>query len=710
MKGDPSTRRARNVVLLVILMVALPSILLTIIGAAAVENEEVAAKRRLETAYAPVLWDMAKHFNAEIDRILHDSNDALDELVELGQGHQPEEVYIPEEALEALEHLVELQVDDQHVNIRPQHRIDIARIKRMALDRMRRHHRTIAEVEDLKLIPPFIESTPVAVNYFVLAPDGDLLLPRHDREDPRDAIPTVLLENKDGDCEDSGRDEHRCVARYADLLQRINLGSSDSMTDYNEDGCEHYAESAAAKAGTELMRAFRKQPSEMRKIVENANQLVRLLSNPLKPEPPDLSEYLARRVARKLEYMKDVEALRARYMLLTIAERPALLRHISKLSHPRNTEPQVAAYGIEDWRRVVVWKNVNGFVAGFEIVPPAFEPALEAMLRAANPGDVVRPELMCIQAPSFLWTHTKEEKKEHEQRGVADVLLKRTDLAWQMALVLDDPQGVLNLAKSRSTLYFWALILTAGALILGIGYTVKSVIREAQLARLKTDFVSSVSHDLRTPLTSIRMFTETLLLGRADSENEAREFLQVIADETERLSRLTERILDFSRMEAGRKAYQFSEIDISDLIQRSLAACRPMIEEAAFDVTVEIGDDLPAIHADRDAMIEVLINLVSNAIKYSPDEKKIVIRAAREGSRVAISVSDRGIGIPKSEHKKIFEKFYRVECRRTCEVGGSGIGLSLVDHIVSAHQGQVDVASKPGEGSTFTVRLAPSGA
>ncbi len=710
MKGDPSTRRARSVVLLVILLVAVPSILLTIIGAAAVENEEVAAKRRLETAYAPVLWDVAKNFGLEIDRILATSDAALDELVELGQGHEIEEPFIPEEALAALEHLVELQVDDQHVNIRPHHRIDIARIKRMAIDRMRRHHRRETRAEDLTHLPVFVDETPVGVNYFVLGPDGDLLLPRKDREDPRDPIPPVLLENKDGDCEEGGRAEHRCIARYADLLQRINLGSNDKISDYNGDTCEHYAESPAAAAGADLMRAFRKHSGDTKKLAESANVLIRLLSNPLKPEPPELTEYLARRVARKLEYFKDVEAQRARYMLLTIAERPALLRHISKLSHPRNTEPQVAAYGIEDWRRVVVWKNVNGFVAGFELVAPAFEPALEATMRKTNPDDGVRPEIAVIQSPSFLWTSSKEEMKDHEEKSVAWVLLKRTDLAWKMSMVLDDPEGVLGLAKSRGTLYFWALILTAGALIFGIGYTVRSVIREAQLARLKTDFVSSVSHDLRTPLTSIRMFTETLLLGRADSENEAREFLQVIADETERLSRLTERILDFSRMEAGRKAYQFSQIDISDLIQRSLAACRPMIEEAAFDVTVEIDQDLPAIHADRDAMIEVLINLVSNAIKYSPDEKKIVIRAMREGNRVAISVSDRGIGIPKSEHKKIFEKFYRVECRRTCEVGGSGIGLSLVDHIVSAHQGQVDVASKPGEGSTFTVRLAPSGA
>jgi two-component system, OmpR family, phosphate regulon sensor histidine kinase PhoR len=161
-------------------------------------------------------------------------------------------------------------------------------------------------------------------------------------------------------------------------------------------------------------------------------------------------------------------------------------------------------------------------------------------------------------------------------------------------------------------------------------------------------------------------------------------------------------------MEAGRKAYQFSQVDLKAVIEHALVACRPMIEEGRFEVATQIDDTLPAIEADRDALVEVLINLISNAIKYSPEERSLEIRAERRPGQVAISVADRGIGIARSEQRRIFEKFYRVECRRTSEVGGSGIGLSLVDHIVRAHRGEVTLESTPGAGSTFTVLLPAS--
>ena len=201
------------------------------------------------------------------------------------------------------------------------------------------------------------------------------------------------------------------------------------------------------------------------------------------------------------------------------------------------------------------------------------------------------------------------------------------------------------------------------------------------------------------------MFTEMLLLGRVRGREEERECLEVIAKETERLTRLTERILDFSRMEAGRKAYSYEPIEVRPIIAAALEACRPLMAQGEFEVVVDIEDGLARMCADRDAMIEVLMNLMSNAIKYSPGMHYIAVRARREGRHVAIAVEDRGMGIPKPEMKRIFEKFHRVDCRRTCEVSGSGIGLSLVEHIVHAHEGEIGVKSTPGRGSTFTVRI-----
>lgn len=699
MKADPSTQRARSVVLLVVLTIALPSILLTVISAAAVGNEEVAARRRLERAYQPVTWDLAKKFGDDVDALVAAAGDPLEQLVHFAPpGCEDPEIY--EDAMRAMEEhfRVEARGDNVRVHVR-QPRINLERIRRLGAYAKREALQGVYQ-GDNKALTSFVETYPEATNYFVIAPDGQVLVPGSaNDEDPTEQMPGALLEagKKDGACED---EEKTCIVKYA---------RASAAGEYEED-CDAYAKTPAAAMGLVLNNEFQSKSRDNKHFVDSANNLARVLSNPLKPVPPQLSELLARRAARQLAHIPGVEAERARYLFMTIAERPALLRYMSKLSHPHNSDTQITAYGIEDWRRLIVLRNVDGFTVGFELVPTQFEATINNVLAESPAREGVMARIEAIQLPPFMKKKmSKEEMEAYDEKTATWALLRRSDVAWKIVLQMTDEGALLGLMQSRSTLYSWAIVLIAVALLGGIGYTVRSVIREAQLARLKTDFVSSVSHDLRTPLTSIRMFTETLLLNRASSEQEAREFLRVIADETERLSRLTERILDFSRMEAGRKAYHFSPLDIRDLIQRSLAACRPMIEEAGFLVTVEVDEDLPPISADHDAMIEVLINLVSNAIKYSPEEKKIGIVARRERDFVAISVSDRGIGIPKSEHKKIFEKFYRVECRRTCEVGGSGIGLSLVDHIVSAHQGAVDVASKPGEGSTFTVRVAVAG-
>jgi signal transduction histidine kinase len=179
----------------------------------------------------------------------------------------------------------------------------------------------------------------------------------------------------------------------------------------------------------------------------------------------------------------------------------------------------------------------------------------------------------------------------------------------------------------------------------------------------------------------------------------------VIAQETERLSRLTQRILDFSRMEAGRKAYALREESVPEVVQQALDACKPLIEQGGFTVEKDLAAEAQTAVIDRDAIVEVLINLVTNAIKYSPEQKWLKVAARVNDGFVELSVADHGIGIARADQGRVFEKFYRVDCRRTTEVGGCGIGLSLVQHIVKAHRGEVRLVSEPGKGSTFTVRL-----
>jgi signal transduction histidine kinase len=250
--------------------------------------------------------------------------------------------------------------------------------------------------------------------------------------------------------------------------------------------------------------------------------------------------------------------------------------------------------------------------------------------------------------------------------------------------------------------------LTLGALSLimagGIVLTYRNVSKEMALARLKSDFVSNVSHELRTPLSLIRLYAETLEMGRLTSQEKYQEYYRTIRKESERLSALINNILDFSRIEAGRKEYDFRETDLRELVRNTLDSYRYQIEQHGFTYEEKI-DEVPPLSVDREAMARSLVNLVNNALKYSQDRKYIGVKLYRENGSVKLEVIDHGIGIPPQEQHKIFEKFYRVGDPLVHNTKGSGLGLSLVRHIVQAHGGEVLVDSAPGEGSKFTIAL-----
>jgi signal transduction histidine kinase len=238
----------------------------------------------------------------------------------------------------------------------------------------------------------------------------------------------------------------------------------------------------------------------------------------------------------------------------------------------------------------------------------------------------------------------------------------------------------------------------------GIFLTYRNVSKEMALARLKSDFVSNVSHELRTPLSLIRLYAETLELGRLTSPDKHQEYYCIIRKESERLTALINNILDFSRIEAGRKEYDFRETDLRELVCNTLESYRYQIEQHGFTFEEKIGD-VPALRVDREAMARSLVNLVNNALKYSQDRKYIGVNLYRENGSVKLEVIDHGIGIPPHEQHKIFEKFYRVGDPLVHNTKGSGLGLSLVQHIAKAHGGDVAVDSAPGAGSKFTITL-----
>jgi signal transduction histidine kinase len=277
--------------------------------------------------------------------------------------------------------------------------------------------------------------------------------------------------------------------------------------------------------------------------------------------------------------------------------------------------------------------------------------------------------------------------------------------AWRVALY--QPGGVSpKAAVRRETMIFSAaFVLLLVVIVLGLGATYRLVRRESEMARLKSDFVANVSHDLKTPLSLIRMFAETLELDRVPDERTRREYYGVITRESERLTRLIDNVLDFSRIEGGRQRYDIFPNAVEPLIQDVLDAFRYPLAQRGFKVEVAVDPDLPEVALDPAAIKQALANLVDNAIKYSGDRRRLGVSARKDDDEVRIEVADEGIGIPPAELGRIFEKFYRVGRSETQGQRGSGVGLALVKHIALAHGGRVSVESRPGAGSRFTLHL-----
>jgi two-component system phosphate regulon sensor histidine kinase PhoR len=266
--------------------------------------------------------------------------------------------------------------------------------------------------------------------------------------------------------------------------------------------------------------------------------------------------------------------------------------------------------------------------------------------------------------------------------------------------------GVLLLLidKGSYNLLIGILILSfTGTLVTGVILVWVFLARERNLSQLQADFVSKVSHELRTPLTSIRMFTETLTLRRDQATQDR--CIEALNKESARLQGLIDRLLDWGRMEAGRRAYDLCEAQIAPVVEEAIAAFEPTRERRNVELAVDLPADLPAVLCDRNAIVDALVNLLSNAYKYGGQPRRIEITAAASDREVSVTVRDNGKGIARTEHKRIFEKFYRVDDLLARQQEGSGIGLSIVQHVMRAHRGRIDVDSEPGRGSAFTLTL-----
>ncbi len=263
-----------------------------------------------------------------------------------------------------------------------------------------------------------------------------------------------------------------------------------------------------------------------------------------------------------------------------------------------------------------------------------------------------------------------------------------------------------SLETSRVALFSWSIIVLVLLIILGVSLTLRSVLREMRVTRLKSDFVSFITHELKTPLTAIRMFTETLLLDRVADSEDRRRCVEMIDREAARLTRLIDQVLEFARIERRQRPYQFASADMVDVVQEAVRIFLELNRESGCEVEVNTAQEsISKIKIDRAAMVELLLNLLSNALKYSRDSRRIVVNVRESINEIAVDVVDRGIGIPKREQRKIFEQFYRAEDYLTRSVEGTGLGLTFARYIAKVHGGDIKVTSSVNQGSTFTLEL-----
>jgi signal transduction histidine kinase len=302
---------------------------------------------------------------------------------------------------------------------------------------------------------------------------------------------------------------------------------------------------------------------------------------------------------------------------------------------------------------------------------------------------------------AFLTAHLQSKKG----REITSTRVSFVFTDWQ--LQLSSPRATPQIwARANFAFNITLAVILAVALLAGIALAFRTANRALKLSEMKSDFVSNVSHELRTPLASIRVFAEFLRLGRVRSLSKAQEYGEYIEAESRRLTRLINNILDFSRIESGRKTYRFMSADVGEVVASTLKTFDIRLRPSGFYITFEGPEEpTPPVLIDPDAIGQAIHNLLDNAVKFSGDSKEIRVRLVRENDTVVISVQDFGIGIAGNEQSRIFERFHRVSTGLVHDVKGSGLGLSLIHHIVQAHSGRITVESEPNKGSTFSIHL-----
>jgi len=279
---------------------------------------------------------------------------------------------------------------------------------------------------------------------------------------------------------------------------------------------------------------------------------------------------------------------------------------------------------------------------------------------------------------------------------------------WKIELYFKDDDVFKRAANEQIAVYTWTGTLVIALILAAGGFAGQAISRQVKLNKLKNDFIATVSHELKTPLASMRVLVDTLLEGNYRDQRQAVEYLHLVSKENERLSRLIDNFLTFSRMERNKRAFVMIRTSPAAIARTAAEAVKTKFSRGQCDFRMNINENLPDVVADHDAMVTVLVNLLDNAYKYSYDDKRIELKVSSENGSVCFNVSDNGIGMSHRATKKIFRRFYQADRSLSRQAEGCGLGLSIAKFITDAHKGSISVESKLGQGSTFTVRLPVS--
>ncbi|MDP3642705.1 MAG: HAMP domain-containing sensor histidine kinase [Bacteroidota bacterium] len=401
----------------------------------------------------------------------------------------------------------------------------------------------------------------------------------------------------------------------------------------------------------------------------------------------------------------DIERARTDY-LIRLINRPDLMA-MNGNNHINLGKDGISCIPIYSNELVAVylsWEKSNGVRASMVIDFPAYlKSSSEKLIQKPDPNSSVNVKIEDNNG-RLIFPRVIQEETGYLTFPFPDNLPQ-----YKLLLSENQPGFITTLLKAGSGIYFYIFLLIALLMVLGFVFTIYTLNEELRLNKLKSEFISNVSHELKSPLTSIRMMTEMLTHNRVQTEERKSAYYSAMLEESERLSHLIDNILDFSRMDDDRKKYDFIDLDVDELLLKFLESTRERLPEPGFDIRYNCSDRIPIIRADKNAILQVLYNLVDNAIKFSGTSRQIDINLFSKEDELLLCVKDYGIGISSKDQEKIFDRFYRGDEPQRMGIRGSGIGLTIVKKIMEAHKGRLTLESRPGEGSTFMVSIPLSG-